>query len=231
MAILYYADFSGLDAEKLISAYTDKVDQERLSKLTRTLALEAKVRSLLAAYLLQVGVGKWLGKEKEVLPLKYIYGENGKPYLADYPQIYFSLSHSGNMVACAIADKEIGLDIQKQVQVKEKLAKRFFTEKEYAFLNTLKEVDGTIGKAYKDWFFRLWSIKESYIKFTGQGMKQGLDTFMIDFDERIIREPEKGRMACFYEIQSEDMRGYACSVCIQKKEEIQVQRVGISSWN
>ena len=85
---LYYADFSSMDLEELIKEYTEKVDMHRQSKITRTQAPAARVRSLLAGYLLQCAVKEKTEKDvnKEVLELSYSYGSNGKPYLKDYPQ-------------------------------------------------------------------------------------------------------------------------------------------------
>ncbi len=223
MAILYYADFSGLDAEKLINEYTGKVDKERLSKITRTLAPEAKVRSLLAGYLLQVGVREYLGIGEDILSFSYGYGANGKPYLATYPTIYFNISHSDKAVACIIASQEVGLDIQKCVAVKENIAKRFFTKEESAFLEAKRDAHKEITEEYRDWFFRLWSIKESYIKYTGQGMRQGLDSFEICFAEGKIKE--SGREAFYQEIKLKEMPDYTCSICMAEPDAIQVKKV------
>ena len=228
MAVLYYADFSGMDTEKLINAYTDKVDTERLSKLTRTLAPKAKVRSLLAGYLLQVGLREHLGHKDEVLPLQYTYGESGKPYLAEYPGIYFGLSHSEDVVVCVISGQEIGVDVQKHVKVKDGIAQRFFTEEENRFLETLKTEQDAESGTYEEWFFRIWSIKESYIKFTGKGMKQGLNTFDIYFDRGMIQEKDGDAMAYFHEICLEDLTEYAGSVCMKEQEEIRITKVELT---
>ena len=40
---------------------------------------------------------------------KLRYNEYGKPYL-ESGGLFFNLSHSGEYVACAISDKEIGID-------------------------------------------------------------------------------------------------------------------------
>ena len=40
------------------------------------------------------------------------YGEYGKPYLAS-GDLFFNLSHCGDMVVCAVCDREVGVDIQR----------------------------------------------------------------------------------------------------------------------
>lgn len=221
MADLYYADFSSMDVEELISRYKVKVDSERLSKMMRTRPPVARVRSLLAGYLLQHAVKEFLGiKNREtVLDLKYCYGERGKPYLSDYPQIYFSLSHSGNLVACAVSEQEIGLDVQKYEVGKEGIARRFFAKEEAMQLALEKD-----EKAREALFFRFWSIKESYLKFTGHGISKGLDSFQIDFKEKKIREQNHAfeeYSARFEIIELEGLSDYAISVCMKEKECIQ----------
>ena len=222
MADLYYADFSSMDVEELIKKYEDKVDRQRLSKITRTRADEARVRSLLAGYLLQKAVKEHLGigTNENVLDLRYRYGEKGKPYLADYPQLYFSLSHSGTLVACIVAGQEVGMDIQKYVKLKENLAERFFSTEECILLRNTKD-----EHEYRKLFFQLWSIKESYIKYTGRGMSQALNSFQIDFDRKEIKESISGQWkACaeFESITFEKQTDFAGCVCMKKTEKIKM---------
>jgi 4'-phosphopantetheinyl transferase len=149
------------------------------------------LRRAVSRYLLSAGirsaddtdVSAWGNEtvfETEVYP-------GGKPYLKDYPEICFNLSHSGDYVCCAVGDEPVGVDIQKHVPVKEGLAERFFTEDEN---RQLKELS---GEESEQLFFRMWSIKESYIKFTGQGMKQGIDTFGIDWKLGAILDENAGK--------------------------------------
>lgn len=68
---------------------------------------------------------------RQPLALRYHYGVHGKPYLTDYPQLYFSLSHSGEYAALAIAECEVGLDIQQKRPISVSMAKRLLSEQEY----------------------------------------------------------------------------------------------------
>ena len=97
--------------------------------------------------------------------------EGGKPYFPEHPEIHFSISHSGDYWACAIAPKEVGLDLQEENATAraEKLAKRFFHPHEQAYL---KSVD------YRD-FTRIWAAKESYLKYTGEGITGGMSHFSV----------------------------------------------------
>ncbi len=122
---------------------------------------------------------------------KYEIGENGKPYLVDCP-LYFSISHSGDSVAVAVADSDIGVDIQYAVDDYEKIAKRVCTDDELMVI--MDKYD----------FVRIWTMKEATVKCTGVGIADMKkydslnkdDSFVYDtYDggEYYIVECKKGR--------------------------------------
>ena len=89
-------------------------------------------------------------------------GEKGKPYIDGFP-VFFNVSHSGLMWVCMVGEEECGIDIQisADIDVKkyEKIIARYFTENEKKFCDKY----GTDG------FFRVWSHREAYGKYTGEG--------------------------------------------------------------
>ena len=91
---------------------------------------------------------------------------NGKPYLAGEERLYFNLSHSEGMVMCAIAEKEVGCDVEKKAVLDRRLAEYVMTEYEleriYGFERDTEQ---------QEMFFRLWTLKESYMKATGLGIR------------------------------------------------------------
>ena len=225
MIALYYADFSGRNAEELIERYRDRIDSQRYEKIMRIQAPEARVRSLLGGFLLQTAVKEALQSEKEAISLPLTYGPQGKPYLAEHPNLYFNLSHSGTVAVCALCDEEVGADVQEYRKMKAGVAERFFTAQEKAQLKALEHH----GEEYERLFFRMWSVKESYIKFTGLGMKQGLDTFITDWENQQIRDKESRKeVACFQEVSIGGMSRYAVSVCSKNWQEIILREVPLN---
>ncbi|MCR5576446.1 MAG: 4'-phosphopantetheinyl transferase superfamily protein [Oscillospiraceae bacterium] len=103
----------------------------------------------------------------------FAFGEQGKPYLPDRPGVHFSLSHSGEHVLCALADAEIGCDVESLRKVDLALAPRFFHPEEAAWLLSL------LQREQKAAFLRLWTLKESYIKALGLGLTLPLNEFRI----------------------------------------------------
>ncbi len=96
--------------------------------------------------------------------------EYGKPYIMELPDVHFSITHSGGWWLCAVGRQEVGLDLQEvRDRETEKIAQRFFHPSETAWLRTQ---DG-------DAFFKIWAAKESYVKYTGEGITKGLDYFSV----------------------------------------------------
>jgi len=127
-----------------------------------------------------------------------------KPFFPDAPQIKFSISHSGDFWACAFGKAELGLDIQQHTRCRSRdIAKRFFHPSEQKYLEACDYA--------QEEFFEIWTAKESYVKFTGRGLSQGLETFSVV-------EPIEG--AEFRRIPFAE--GYSMCVCAEKIEEVQI---------
>lgn len=90
------------------------------------------------------------------------YGVYGKPYLTEYPDIYFNISHCPKGCICAVSDREIGVDIQDIRPFSWDIARRVCCEDE------LKMLECADDKARL--FTKIWTMKESYDKMTGEGI-------------------------------------------------------------
>lgn len=93
--------------------------------------------------------------------------KKGKPYSLDNPDLYFNMSNSGKFVAIVFSrDSEVGIDIEKirpLPDMDEMIEKNF----------TLSEVKYILNKPEEKSrrFFLLWTVKESYLKAIGEGMR------------------------------------------------------------
>ena len=131
------------------------------------------------------------------LELRYHYGKAGKPYWDGIP-LFFSLSHSGDLVGLAVSEQELGLDVQRVTGTDwKKLAGRFFAEEEQKELEKLCETSEELGRKE---FFRLWCQKESYGKLTGEGVLPYLQERVTEFENAVFFEKElelNGKEYCF----------------------------------
>ena len=103
--------------------------------------------------------------------LEIAYGEKGKPYLPEFPGLYFSLSHSGDYAALALSCHPVGVDIQEERAVSEGLQKKYYT----------KEERESGAKP-----FEIFSGKESYIKYTGEGMSRLFTDFSVNLKKKTV---------------------------------------------
>ena len=110
--------------------------------------------------------------------MQYVVGEHGKPAFANCPQLHFSISHSGTLVACAIASRPVGVDVQTIVaEVRPSLVNYIMSEQEIEQLDSLASED-----AKKMLFTQLWTLKECYVKATGTGLSHEFPSFRIAAD-------------------------------------------------
>ena len=120
---LYYCrlpeDFSGITLPAL-TAYR----QQRLATLQNE---RARRQSLGAELMLYRALQDWAPELP--WPPELVAGGQGKPRLKE-DNVFFSLSHSGNWAACAVAKQELGLDIQEKRLGTEALLNRCFTAEE-----------------------------------------------------------------------------------------------------
>lgn len=119
--------------------------------------------------------------------------ENGKPFLAEEENFFFSLSHSGDYVLCAEAPFEIGADLQLcEKEVKPGMAQKLLTEREYEAYTALPELE------QKKAFYFAWTIKESGCKLTGKGLAQVFDHMEILWGEKKLLFSEENSSAVFF---------------------------------
>lgn len=93
---------------------------------------------------------------KQVIIEKNIHG---KPFFKNYPNIFFNVSHSREMIGIVFYNSEIGLDIQKITKVSEYMMSRCLSQ------NEKKLIDFSKNK-YEE-FIKIWTMKEAYIKYCG----------------------------------------------------------------
>ncbi|RKZ82261.1 MAG: hypothetical protein DRQ39_10935 [Gammaproteobacteria bacterium] len=108
----------------------------------------------------------------------------GKPYSIDDPGLYFNMSNSGKLVTIAFSrDTELGIDIEhiRPLPDLDEMIIRNFTSREIRFINGKSEERITR-------FFRFWTIKESYLKAIGEGMRLSPDNLEFAIEKDSIRQ-------------------------------------------
>ncbi len=104
--------------------------------------------------------------------------EFGKPYLKDYPNIHFNLSHTKGMIVFALSDKEVGIDIERIKKFNERIPIKFFSTNEQSYIFQKNE-----GQEIR--FHEIWTRKEAYVKWLGMGMKKSFNSFDVLENKKI----------------------------------------------
>jgi len=109
--------------------------------------------------------------------LRFVDGASGKPGLAD-GRLQLSITHTRGFVACAVAHEAVGVDAEVSDHATDVLAtaERFFAPEEIQLLHASPPEERT------RLFFRLWTLKEAFVKATGEGLRRNLDSFSYNFD-------------------------------------------------
>ena len=155
------ADVASADAYIYRILY-EKASDQRKSRADRYLRQEDKLRCVTAAALLK----NLLGADDDQIAKN----DFGKPYLKDRRDVHYNLSHSGRYVVLAWGDTELGIDVQKHEACTntEAIGTRFFA------FDELQYVQGDIGR-----FYEIWTKKESFLKYTGKGLRADLRAFSV----------------------------------------------------
>ncbi len=128
-----------------------------------------------------------------------IYADKyGKPRCMN-SLVKFNYSHSGTKAACAVSDKEIGVDIEEIKPRSQDVARKFATEAELEY----------IGDSLEN-LLKIWVLKEAYLKCLGTGIRDNLKDaeFIIEDSGNVICS-DKSVKATLYD----NTPGYIAAVC------------------
>lgn len=134
--------------------------------------------------------------------INFITNEFEKPFLERHPEFCFNVSHSGRYVACALDDCPVGIDIEEIKPVDLRVAKRFFTSDELAY------VTAQAPEHQAEAFFSIWTKKESFVKRDGKGLSIPTQSFSV------CKQTESG----LYYHQVYAASDAIASVCTEKPE-------------
>lgn len=142
-----------------------------------------------------------LALKKETYTLSDLqYTKFGRPYINNLKYFDFNISHSGNMVVCAITDNgRIGIDIEERKSINLIDFKEQFSNKEWMHINNEKYPHHT--------FYDFWTKKEAILKAEGRGILLPLHQVDTTELEGIIID---NQLWFFYKIDI--FKNYACNL-------------------
>lgn len=156
-----------------------------------------RIQSIFAFLLLQYAVREEYSIE-DTLQLDY---SNGKPRAMGFEDLHFNLSHCRLATACAVSDRPVGVDVQDWAQRHLTVAKQVCSAQELAYLKTAETPQVEFAK--------LWTRKESYGKYGGQGILYPMRELCL-----------LGQAPCGTVMETFAFDGYALSYCAEETLEI-----------
>lgn len=157
------------EGERLGSAWLSASERKRSEAIT---APRRRAQFLAGRWALR----KLIATELEVDPLDCVLlaEENGPPRFSEkgrFPDsLHLSLSHSGDVVACAIAGSPVGIDVEacRERRLTDSLLAAALSPRERGRIEGLPEAD------VRSSFYAAWTLKEAWIKHAPPSQGVGL---------------------------------------------------------
>ena len=203
--LIYISKINPALSEEKINLLLQYISKENQKKCRCFRFKEDALRTLYGELMVRFVLCNQFSYKNEDIEL--LKADGGKPYIKDHP-LYFNISHAGDFVVCVFGTQEIGIDIEQIKEIDIKIADRFFAYQEYADLLAQKP------SAQIDYFYSLWTLKESYLKWLGTGLATPLDSFCFKMtNDNITCVDNNRKITPFF--KQFFIKGYKLSVCSQ----------------
>ena len=221
MLLCYHMDVAPLEDDELFRRVLATLSPVRREKVLALRLRSSRNESLGAACLLDQCLRTLGLREAEMC---YRFGAAGKPAFANRPELHFSLSHSGGMAAAVLSDRPVGCDVQQLTKADPEIARRRFAaeECEYIFSADPRE--------QRERFFRLWALKESYAKATGEGLQLPLNAYAVTVGENavLVKRGAEYQHFSFFEFS---LSAYRLAVCARGEHSaIDIRECGVGCY-
>lgn len=153
---------------------TDALPEWRRERLERMTRAEWRREPLCAYWLLRRALRECCGWQE--LP-DMAHTPSGKPYFPVRPEVHFSISHTDGAVLVGLADREIGVDVERIRPVKEQMLRRFDCDSE-------------------NMFFEVWTRREARAKRTGRSVELSKESPLHSEEQVVYPECFPGYVAC-----------------------------------
>jgi len=174
---IWHVELAGV-APDLINRYRAIMSAEELQKNQRYRFERSRFSDCVTRVLVREVLSNYADRAPE--SWSFYKGEHGKPEALNSPvPLRFNLSHSAYHIACAVtATYDVGLDIEYTGRKNDVLAiaDRYFSAGEIEDLFALP-IAQQRGR-----FFDYWTLKEAYMKASGEGISLGLGNFSFHFN-------------------------------------------------
>lgn len=192
------------------------IDEKR--KIGRLKNHEDRLRSIYSRVLMRKVICERIGIENSKLDIAL--DSYGRPFINHNLDI--NSSHSGVWAVCAISNKKVAIDIEKIEDINHDVIDMCFHKLES------NDIYNMPYERQIEYFYDLWTLKESYVKLDGRGLNIDLDSFYIKKEASTIHisQLDSSEEISFKQYEIDD--NYKLSLCTysdQFSDEIEIVKI------
>ncbi|WEG19172.1 4'-phosphopantetheinyl transferase superfamily protein (plasmid) [Alkalihalophilus pseudofirmus] len=198
--------------QKLFNLLLRNISEEKRAKILKIRRKDDRMRALFADILVRTMICK--NNQCKNDQIHFEYNSYGKPFLTGISDIYFNVSHSAEWVVVALSTARVGIDIEEIKMLDYRsIAERYFSNIEAK--DILKKKDNQ----QLEYFYILWTLKESFVKNSGWGLSKPLNSFSITINKKnayVLND--NGQISTEYHFLHWpiDSEHYSCSICVKE---------------
>ena len=211
--ITYLARRQIFENKQIYEDYYNKLPLWRVSKIDKMQNISAKTLSLAAGVCFYNGLC-----DLNIDPSKadIDFNIDGKPYIKNINNIFFNISHSKDVAICSFASSKVGCDIEKldKSRIKIDIVDKIASKEEEEYFNKVSSSNK------EEEIYKLWTYKESFIKYKGSGLKDIKNISIYDKNGNVNGISLEGNKIYFKNYAFDDYRITVCSDYNDFAEEI-----------
>ena len=185
---VYYCRYDQIDEPQLLNQYHSLLNQAERQRWEGIRTEDSKQCFLVSRAMIRSLLGTVIDCPPSALTITA--DARGKPFIVQPTTRWkFNLSHSHGLITLVLAyDAAVGVDIEYHHRSIEalQLARHFFHSRE------IQQLESLPANEQQQHFFKLWTLKEAYVKAIGKGLSHRLDKFSFTFqpaNPRITMSP------------------------------------------
>lgn len=174
MKLLIFNDIDSID-DDFVHRCERFLPLWRKEQMLKYRFLKGKIQNGLAYVMLVMLLISECG-EREVLNNlpEFSYNEHEKPFLQNYPDLFFSISHCKTAVAVGLSRLPLGIDIEDIARYKDNIVSHVSDESEVGLIQESEHPEMA--------FIKIWTQKEAVFKYRGTGITDDIKNILNNID-------------------------------------------------